>query len=219
MVSKQTRIWMVNDREVQFDIVKFNHLFKVKAQESGIGITKYEEVVADALSVDSSTIHNWRFNLNGPSDTEKVYSLEKFWNVEENTLLKEVIMSKTEVTALTDRELAALKNVYNSVKTFMDFYYNTDCFKKDKCDKESANRMFYRVKENVEAEYVDLKKKLYDALYEFVENDLQELLDDAELQDVESEPYPDEDEEGIKNQVYSGYMDAFKNIIDPYLLA
>ncbi len=222
MVSKQTRIWVVNGNEVQFDIIKFNHLFKTKAHEAGIGITKYEEVVADELSVDSSTIHNWRFNLNGPSDTDKVYSLEKFWNVEENTLLKEVVMSKTEVTGLTDRELAALKNVYISFKTFMDFYYNTECFDKEKCDVDTAYSMYDMVKGSIEAEYIDLKKKLYDALYEFVENSLRELLVDADLQDVIIDPRVDEDEDWnnyIKEQVYSGYMNDFKKIVDPYLLA
>ena len=216
MVSKQTRIWTVNGREVQFDIIKFNHLFKSKAHEAGTGLIKYEEVVANALSVDSSTIHNWRCVLNGPSDPEKVTSLEKFWEVEEGTLLKEVVMSTTEVTALTDRELEALKNFYISFKVFMDLYYNTEGFRKDNCDYDSAYNMYCTVKDALEREYIDLKKKLYDALEDFVDNDLYEILCDAADQDDE------EESEMIKNEYkgcYVWYVSGFKKIVDPYLMA
>ena len=222
MVSKQTRIWMVNGHEVQFDIVKFNHLFKTKAHENGMGITRYEEVVADALSVDSSTIHNWRFNLNGPSDPDKVYSLEKFWNVEENTLLKEVVMSKTEVTGLTDRELAALKNVYVSIKSFLDFYLDTNGFDREMCEWEQVETLWTNVKRNVEAEYIDLKKKLYDAIYEFVEKYLYETTADAYFEhhaDPEKLRELDEDIPWTPDSSYEFYMTNFRKIIDPYLLA
>lgn len=32
MVSKQTRIWIVDGKEMQFDFVRFNHLFKIKGK-------------------------------------------------------------------------------------------------------------------------------------------------------------------------------------------
>ncbi len=216
MVSKQTRIWTVNGHEVQFDIHKFKQLFKSKAYEAGIGLIKYEEVVANAISVDSSTIHNWRSVLNGPSDPEKVTSLEKFWEIEEGTLLKEVFMNTAEVTALTDRELAALRSFYIAFKSLMDFYYNTEGFNKEKCNYDAAYKMYYSVKGTLEREYIDLKKKLYDALENFVDNELYELLCDAANQDDE------EESELIKIEYkgcYEWYVSSFNKIVDPFLLA
>ena len=222
MVSKQTRIWIVEGKEVQFDFVRFNHLFKIKAHESGIGITKYEEVLADALLVDSSTIHNWRFNLNGPSDAEKVSSLEEFWKEEKNSLLREVVMSKAEVSGLTDRELAALRNVYVSFKTFLDFFLSTNGFDKDKCEWEPIESIWEMLKSTIESEYIDLKKKLYDALYEFIENNLNDIVADAyfehNCEEIETE-FDDDFPEFNPKAVYDFYMTGFKKIVDPYLLA
>ena len=216
MVSKQTRIWTVNGHEVQFDIIKFNQLFRSKANNAGVGLIKYEEVVANALSVDSSTIHNWRCVLNGPSDPEKITSLEKFWEIEEGTLLKEVVMNTTEVTALTDRELAALKNFYLSFKQFMDLYLNTEGFCKDYCDFDTADNMYFSVKDTLEREYIDLKKKLYDELKDFVDTGLYELLIGAADQD-------DEESVAILKDEYDGLyewsINEFKKIVDPFLLA
>ncbi len=216
MISKQTRIWTVNGHEVQFDIIKFNQLFRSKANNTGVGLIKYEEVVANALSVDNSTIHNWRCFLNGPSDPEKVTSLEKFWEIEEGTLLKEVVMNTTEVTALTDRELAALKNFYLSFKQFMDLYLNTEGFCKEYCDYDTAENMYYSVKDTLEREYIDLKKKLYDELKKFVNGVLDELMIEAADQD---------DEESVAmlkeeyDELYEWSINEFKKIVDPFLMA
>lgn len=225
MVSKQTRIWTVDGHEVQFDVVRFNQLFKSKAHDAGIGLIKYEEVVANALSVDCSTIHNWRCCLNGPSDPEKVAALEKFWNAKDGTLLKEVIMSKTEISGLTDRERAALKNVYISFKTFIDFFYNTEGFDLNKCDENQVYTLFNNLYETVELEYIDLKKKLYDALFILVDTDLRESLEAVDMQvkfgtwSSEIDPDEEEFEKYLVNQEYHRYLESFKKIVDPYLIA
>ena len=223
MVSKQTRIWIVEEKEVQFDFVRFRYLFRIKAHEAGIGITKYEEVLADALSVDSSTIHNWRFNLNGPSDAEKVSSLEEFWKEKKNSLLKEVVMNKTEISGLTDRELAALRNVYISFKTFLDFYKSTNGFDKEKCEWEPIESMWEMLKSSIESEYIDLKKKLYDALYDFIEKNMVDIMAEAYFvhtceDEIESE-VDDDFPEWTPEETYDYYMKVFKEIVNPYLLA
>ena len=224
MVSKQTRVWKIEGQEVQFDIFKFKNLFREKAHECGMGVVRYEDTLADALSVDSSTIHNWRCNLNGPSDPDKIYSLEKFWNVEKNTLFREVVMSKTPVLGLTDRELGALKNVYISFKNFFDFYRSTKGFDKELCEWDQVEAMWEVMKDSIESEYIDLKKKLYDALYGFINKNIYEIVADAYIEFHATDDFgPEFDDydcpEWSPEELCDSCMADFRKIVDPYLLA
>lgn len=131
-------------------------------------------------------------------------------------------MSKAEVSGLTDREFAALRNVYVSFKSFLDFFLSTKGFDKDKCEWEPIESMWEMLKSTIESEYIDLKKKLYDALYEFIENNLKDIVADAyfehNCEEIETE-FDDDFPEYNPEAVYDFYMTGFKKIVDPYLLA
>lgn len=54
MKSKQLRIFNIDGKEMVFDIIKFKKLFNYNAEKCGMGITRYEQEIADALFVDRS---------------------------------------------------------------------------------------------------------------------------------------------------------------------
>jgi cell division inhibitor SepF len=89
MKSSSLRRFKIDGLNYTFNIQAFNDLFLDRAKESFYTISRYEELIAGVLSVDRSTIHNWRMELNGPSDIEKIRALADYWNVDLYALLTE----------------------------------------------------------------------------------------------------------------------------------
>mgnify|MGYP006873118950 CR=1 FL=1 len=117
--SVQLRVFVVDDREMQFNLDRFQRLFLNNARIKGIPIGNYENELAKVLYVERSTIHNWRMNMNGPSDLEKIRMLEEYWNLGVNGLLMEVKGMQIEKKTMKDRELDALKRLPHDTASYV----------------------------------------------------------------------------------------------------
>lgn len=195
-------------------------MFIKHASRKGIGIGNYEYEVADALYVDKSAVHNWRMGVNGPGDLEKIQLLAKLWNVKCEILLTEVKeMSTTmEKQMLTDREKAALKNVYCSFLNYMNVFEKTAGFvwNEDNSDFDFkiAYRLFEQTKYTLEQEYIDLKRTLYNELKKFFNEELTYTLQGEYFEEEGDTP---EMQIGMAESIYEDMVGKFKDIISIYL--
>ncbi len=221
MKGKQLRTFTVNEREMIFNVRYFQELFVKFASRKNIGIGNYEYEVADALFVDKSTIHNWRMNVNGPGDIEKIQSLAKFWNINYENLLMEVKeMTTTETNnkkQLTESEKIALRNVYRAFLNYMVEFENTAGFLYDELtgyDIRQAYDLYEKVQYALKYEYIDLKRTVYDKLDTFVNGELSITLEG----DEERASMPMEQIIADTQSMYERMMDSFKEIVDQYLV-
>ena len=54
------RTFIVEGKEMQFNLTFFNDIFKARAKQEKKGIGEYEEELAEAIFVEKSTVHAWR---------------------------------------------------------------------------------------------------------------------------------------------------------------
>ena len=132
------RTFVVDGKEMQFNLTFFNNIFKTKAKQEKKGIGEFEEELADAIFVEKSTVHAWRNRVNGPSDLDKVQQIAEFFKLEAKDFLLEVDemityenreVNKNQdvvVVEFGDREKDAFKRVYKEMLNFMDLRLKYD---------------------------------------------------------------------------------------------
>ena len=219
MKSAQLRVFVVDNREMHFNLDLFQRLFMNKVGTKGISIGSYEDELARVLFVERATIHNWRMNMNGPSDLEKIRMLEEYWNLGVNGLLVEVKGMQTEKRTMNDRELDALKRVYVAFMHYLFQYKQSfgfqvydDGSKYDCLDAQTCHVSLVNV---LETEYIDLPKDLYTDILRFFNGALTETLNGVGV------AYDEEDRASGLMQSDSVvaadfYMESFRNIVDDY---
>lgn len=221
MKGKQLRSFMVNEKEMIFNVHYFQELFVKFASKKNMGIGSYEYEVAEALYVDKSTIHNWRMNVNGPGDIEKIQTLATFWNINYENLLMEVedmtTTERTKTQQLMESEKIALRNVYKEFLDFMETFNESYGFKyvdtEAACELTTAYVLYERLKFVLKSEYIDLKRTVYDKLDEFFNGELSMTLE-GDFSEEESMEQLTADVEAM----YERMMDSFKEIVDEYLV-
>ncbi|MBE5864619.1 MAG: hypothetical protein E7292_00205 [Lachnospiraceae bacterium] len=221
MKGKQLRIYVIEDKEMVFNVSLFRDLFRNYAQKKGMRLGEYEYEVAEYLYVDSSTIHSWRMRVSGPGDIEKIKLLAKLWNIKYELLLKEAKRMSTAMQhkELSDREKTALKNVYVSFLNYMGIFKKTAGFIWNEdgtlFNISMAYTLYAQVINALEIEFIDLKGNAYDELKTFYDTELTYTLetyyceedgDCPELQQAETEG------------LYQLLLNQFKQIIVPFLV-
>ena len=204
MISKRTKTFIVEGKEVQFDTSKFKELFCRYAMKKDALKGEYEFELAELLCVENSAIHNWRMGLNGPGDLEKIHKLEKYWHLAENSLLTEVIMENVASVKkpLSDAQRDFIRRAYNAYRSIayefdvsLGFQYAIDLDEimdsnlKDEdrtpYDIKHAQELLYDYYNLIEEEgFFVLNKELYEIMLEFLDNvrtlvhgDLEEIYD------------------------------------------
>ena len=222
MKSKKLRTFILNEKEMVFNVRLFQELFNKNAKNNNIGIGVYEEEMSNVLFVDKSAIHNWRMNINGPGSIEIIQKIAKFWNINYEVLLVEVNDMRVEAgnntKRLSESEKAALKKVYHSFLNYMKTFENTYGFlfnaDGSEYDIKNAYFMYENLKYALQLEYVDLKRTVYDELEAFFGGKLTYTL--------QHEYLPKEDTldqlEAETIGAYEDIMNDFKEIVDVYLV-
>lgn len=213
---------MVDGKEMSFNVRYFQEMFMKLARKENKGIVNYEYEIADALFVDRTTIHNWRMNVNGPGDIEKIQSLAEFWNIKYENLLVEAKGMKTVETEnkklLAESEKTALRNVYRAFLNYMEAFDETTGFlwNLDGSDYDIRNAyvMYDRLKYALKYEYIDLKRTMYNELEQFVNGTLSASLEGS----FNPEEETPEQIMGDAERMYEYWMDEFKAIIDSCLV-
>lgn len=132
MKNKTMRTFIIDGKEMQFNLTFFNNIFKTKARQDKKGIGELEEELATAIYVEKSTVHAWRNRVNGPSDIDKVEQIAEFFSMNKYDFLIEVEemityenIGKEDYRPITsihfgDREKDSVKRVYQEMLNFMN---------------------------------------------------------------------------------------------------
>ncbi len=126
-------------------------------------------------------------------------------------------MEKTEVNKekqLTEIEKDALRRVYHSFLSYMEIFKDTEGFSYVEEDYGNAYMLFDVVKYDLNHEYIDLKRTVFDKLYAFIDKELSKTIEWCAL----LEPMDFEQEIAAINEMYDHMMNSFKEIVDEYLV-
>jgi hypothetical protein len=186
------RVYSVDGKKATFNKIAFNHLLKQKSRRDKISVSKLEQMLAEKLQTAVNTVHKWNYNGGGPSDYSMVVQLAEVLDTPDVALLLTFINEgENDMTHLTDRQLSAVKRIYDICIWFLHEFESSDGFndywnqfsQRGSSDPESkieelADGMLAKVRLILDQEYFDLREcKIYDELCEFVSEDLLNTYD------------------------------------------
>ncbi len=128
MISKKTRVWQISGEKYTFDLNQFKWLFNTYKDNNGLKVCELEEILSEKLSISTDAIHNWRNSCNGPSDSDTVGILAKFFGVDDNVLLIKVQEDITMNNNYTDYQLDTIKEFYCELLDYITVFAWSECF-------------------------------------------------------------------------------------------
>ena len=159
---------------------------------TGISVSKLEQLLAEKLQIAVNTVHKWNYNGGGPSDYNMVVQLAEFFGASEASMLLTFIdEGENNMTHLTNRQLSAVKRIYDICIWFLYEFERSDGFNnywhqfsqqgfsdpKTQIE-ELADGMLAKVQLVLDQEYFDLRGcDIYDELCKFVDEDLLDTYD------------------------------------------
>ena len=210
-----------------FNFTEFKKLFREECQRRKIGVTRFENDLAESLHLTNDAIHNWRFRKNGPSDINIINNIAKEFNLN-NTLILLTKYEHGEKTTLNDLQKLSVKRIYDSIidylnifeKTngFNDLWFDLTCDNKDKpsklCDIALGHVDILHL--ILQKEYVFLKNtEIYDELIDLEYNDIYDSFDGKLTYAYRFEAEPGT---GLTTRDdYYKLLNKLNNIIDKYL--
>lgn len=126
-------------------------------------------------------------------------------------------MEKIEINKekqLTEIEKDALRRVYHSFLSYMETFKDTEGFSFGEEDYGNAYILFEALKYDLNYEYIDLKRTVFDKLYAFIDKELSTTIEWYDS----LEPMEFEQEMAAIREMYKHMMDSFKAIVDEYLV-
>ena len=186
------RIYCIDGKKATFNKIAFSHLLKQKSRRDNISISKLEQILAEKLQTAVNTVHKWNYNGGGPSDYPMVVQLAEVLGTPDVSLLLTFIdEGENNMIRLTDRQLSAVKRIYDICIWFLHEFDRSDGFNnywhqfsqqgfsdpKSKIE-ELADSMLSKVQLVLDQEYFDLHDcEIYEELCEFVHEDLLNTYD------------------------------------------
>lgn len=188
---KETRVFIVNDKKMRFNSSAFYTAYKNIGRKRKLKGYELKQELADVLSVSEDTIKGWLYGKNGPSDMEMIKQLSNALNLSDFTLIMYEIDGGNCMNRLTDRQISAVKRIYDKCIWFLHEFYYTDGFNdywykfKSEGSEEPEEDIFNLVegmmkKVNLvlEQEYFDLRNcEIYDELCEFASEELIDIYE------------------------------------------
>ena len=186
------RIFTVNDQKATFNKIAFKDFMRETSRSNKISISKLEQNLADQLQISANTIHKWYYMDGGPIDYSTVQQLSTALGISDaNLLLKFNETGEKNMTQLTERQLSAVKRIYDICIWFLHEFRSTDGFnnywykfkKRGSADPESdiielADGLIAKVRLVLEQEHFDLHNcEIYKELYNYVYEDLMDTYD------------------------------------------
>lgn len=189
-MQKDTKIYNVAGKNVQFDSISFKEIFAANCKMKNMSVLDYEIELGESLGVSNSAIHSWRFGMNGPSGVELIKQLAVCLEITDYMLLLKDGKGKMTMQ-ISERQKDSLKRVYDAIIEYLDAFQRSDGFNDYwyKLEKQGTNSdyiedLLYDIAEkeqhNVELvlakEYIELYKlPVYGQLEEYVYDDLCEI--------------------------------------------
>lgn len=224
------RVYSVNGKRATFNKAGFSHLLKQKCRREKMSISKMEQTVAEKLAIAPNTVHKWNYNGGGPIDYATVEQLAEILDAADISLLLNFIdEGENEMARLTDRQMSAVKRIYDICIWFLFEFDRTNGFnhywhqfvEQGSKDPESditklVDTMFDKVKLVVEQEYFDLRNcEIYDELCEFTSDNLLMIYDGKLSYAYRFEAHPNGNP--TTSEDFDKAMIRLNTIIDKYL--
>lgn len=189
------RVYCVDGKKATFNKFAFRQLLKQKSRtekNERTSISMLELKIAEELQTAVNTVHKWAYNGGGPSDYQMVERLAVTLGATDVSMLLNFIdEGEHDMTHLTDRQLSAVKRIYDICIWFLHEFEQTDGFndywyqfsRNGSTDPENdiaelADSLIRKVELVLDQEYFDLHNcDIYDELCEFVSTDLIDTYD------------------------------------------
>ena len=186
------RNYSVGGKKATFNKIAFQQFIKSKQRNDGISISILEKIIAEKLSISDSTVHKWIYNGGGPIDYDMVKQLAEVLGINDvSDLLIFTEEGGKRLMHFSDRQMAAIKRIYDICVWFMYEFERTDGFftyvtefsmagYANPQDEKMlrADEMYSKVQLVLDQEYFDLHDcEIYSELCEFVSEDLLNMYD------------------------------------------
>lgn len=229
MLSKETRVFIVNGKRVRFDEHLFNKSFENYRRKEKISVGELEQRIADKTHVSREAVHNWRFMKNGPSGIDVIKAIAEVLGITDWTLLIKEIDGGDNMIPLTDRQKEAAKRIYNICIWFLNEFNNTDGFNdywykfKDSGSKDPESDIYEFVQKEIDKvflvldqEYFDLHgHEIYNEFCEFISEELQDTYNGKLSYAYRFEAIPDG--HPTTSEDYDKAMKALNAIVDKFI--
>ena len=187
----KSRVYTVDGKKMQFDSNNFKILIKSYGKRNKTKNQDVEQSLANGLNVSIDTVHKWHYGMSTPTDVDLVKELSKILDLDDFTTLLKSVDGGNSMGKLTDRQITAVKKVYDICIWFLNEFSNTNGFNdywyalRDKgiedpeeAIADMADEMHGKIELVLNQEYFDLRDTdIYNELCEFVSEDLIDIYD------------------------------------------
>ena len=119
---------------------------------------------------------------------------------------------------LTEAELIAYRNVYHSFLSYMEEFRNTFGFTLAEQDEPyevtNAYELFFKLRHDLDYEFIDLKRTVYDKLFTFIDKEVSETIEWSTVSGISDFDEINKESKAIHKRL----MDSFQNILGEYLV-
>lgn len=187
----ESRVYMVDDKKMRFSSKNFKNVFNAFCKVNSLKKQTAEQSIAENMNISPDTVHKWHYGMSNPSDLELVKELASAVQVNDFKTLLENIDGGNNMKQLTDRQVTAVKKIYDICIWFLSEFNKTDGFnsywyplKNQGIDDPEmsisniAESKRVKVELVLDQEYFDLRDTdIYNELCEFVGEDLIDIYD------------------------------------------
>lgn len=187
----ESRVYTVDDKKMKFSSKNFKIVLNTFCKDEKLKKQDAEHFIAEKLNISPDTVHKWHYGMSSPGDLELVKALASSVQINDFQTLLENVDGGNNMKQLTDRQVTAVKKIYDICIWFLSEFNKTDGFNgywhqfKDQgiddpeaSIAELADSMREEVGLVLDQEYFDLRDTdIYNELCEFVGEDLLEIYD------------------------------------------
>lgn len=185
-----SRVFKIYDNNKIFDSAAFKNYFEVMKKKTHISGEKMEQQLAEQLNISKDAIHKWVYEKNGPGNLELIKNLANALDIKDYRELLMDIDEEKQMISITNRQMDAVKRIYDVCIWFLDEFEATDGFndywyKYKTAGVEDPEEAIWNLVEGyirkiylvLRQEYFDLHDcEIYEALKDFVNEDLYETF-------------------------------------------
>lgn len=187
----ESRVYTIDGKKMQFDSNNFKILIKSYRKKNKMKNKDVEQCLANSLNVSTDTVHKWHYGMSTPTDVDLVKELAKNFDLEDFTTLLKNADGGNRMGKLTERQITAVKKVYDICIWFLSEFSNTSGFNDywytlqdkgvediEEAIADKADEMHRKIELVLDQEYFDLRDTdIYNELCEFVSDDLIDIYD------------------------------------------
>ncbi len=225
----EARTYIVDNEKMKFNSVGFRRRVDTYCKANLLTKKEFEQNFAEKIGWDRETIHKWIYGKSNPNDLETIKKLANKLNIHDFKLLLISVDGGDEMKRLTERQITAVKKIYDICISFLSEFYNTDGFNDywykfkaqgiedpEKAITEYTDSLHEKINLVLDQEFFDLRNtEIYNELCEFVSEDLVNIYDGKLSYAYRFEADPSGNPSTSED--YSNAMDRLNKIIEEYV--